>query len=195
MDKEPEEMQNNYESLPDNLPIPVDDGACDHLVGMQLPNLKLKATSGGRINLSKIAGKVVVYCYPMTGQPGVPLPEGWDSIPGARGCTPQSCAFRDHHTQILQLGARVFGLSTQNSDYQKELALRLQLPFPILSDHAFEFCDALRLPTFTAAGKKLLKRVTIVSNGNSIESVHYPVFPSNTDPQWVIEHLAGSASA
>ena len=186
-------MQQTYETLPDNLPVPIDDGACDHLIGMQLPQLSLHSTAG-TINLSQIAGQVVIYCYPMTGKPGVPLPDGWDEIPGARGCTPQSCAYRDHYSQITQLGAQVFGLSTQSSSYQQELADRLCLPFLVLSDHEFLFCNAMRLPTFEAAGMVLLKRVTLIVNESVIEAVHYPIFPSNSDPQWVIDHLAGKSA-
>jgi len=132
----------------------------------------------------------VIYCYPMTGKPGIPLPEGWDDIPGARGCTPQSCAFRDHHAELSALGADVFGLSTQNTDYQKEMAERLHLPFLVLSDADFVFCQAMRLPTFEVNGMRLLKRVTMIADKGTIMRVHYPVFPSNSDAAWVISQLS-----
>jgi len=179
-----------YETMPEDLPRPIDDGACDHLVGMKLPDIDLLATDGSVVNLSAQKRKTVIYCYPMTGKPGVPLPEGWDDIPGARGCTPQSCAFRDHHAELSALGADVFGLSTQNTDYQKEMAERLHLPFLVLSDADFVFCQAMRLPTFEVNGMRLLKRVTMIADKGTIMRVHYPVFPSNSDAAWVISQLS-----
>jgi peroxiredoxin len=175
--------------LPSDLPRPLDDGAANHLVGMSLPQLTLQATTGVRINVGAIPGLLVVYCYPMTGQPNVALPEGWDQIPGARGCTPQSCSFRDHYQEIQDLGAAVMGLSVQSSEYQMEMAQRLHLPFPVLSDVDCEFQQTLRLPTFLAAGMTLLKRLTLVAKDGRIVAVHYPVFPSDSDPQWVLERL------
>ena len=180
----------NFENLPDNLPVPIDDGACDHLVGMTLPNLALKTTNGDTINLSELKGTAVVYCYPMTGQPGVALPEGWDNIPGARGCTPQSCAFRDHHTELAELNTHVFGMSTQTTEYQQEMAQRLHLPFPVISDCDLEFCSAMNLPTFEVEGKILMKRVTLIIDDATIVATHYPIFPSDSDPAWVIEFLS-----
>src|SRR5580765_5484000 len=144
-----------FTSLPANLPVPVDDGACVHLLGQRLPDVALSSTSGEQVNLSQRPGLVVVYAYPLTGRPGVALPTGWDEIPGARGCTPESCGFRDHHGEIRQLGAEVFGLSTQPTDYQREVRERLNLPFDLLSDEAFAFTNALSLPTFTAASTRL----------------------------------------
>jgi peroxiredoxin len=141
------------------------------------------------VNLSQLAGRLVIYCYPMTGQPNVPLPEGWDQIPGARGCTPQSCAFRDHYQELQALNANVFGLSVQSTDYQREMATRLHLPFQVLSDEQYQFQQALNLPTFVAAGMTLLKRVTLISNDGRIEAVHYPIFPSDSDPAWVLDYL------
>lgn len=129
----------NLNQLPANLPVPEDDGSTDHLKGMKLPNLSLNATTGVAINLSQIKDKLVIYCYPMTGQPNVPLPEGWDEIPGARGCTPQSCSYRNHYQELKLLGAEVVGLSVQSTGYQKEMADRLHLPFPIISDEDFAF--------------------------------------------------------
>jgi peroxiredoxin len=135
------------------------------------------------------APRTVIYCYPMTGVPGKPLPEGWDSIPGARGCTPQACSFRDHHRELGNLGADVFGLSTQTTAYQKEMAERLHLPFEVLSDAEFRFCDALPLPTFEVAGMRLVKRLTLIIRNGLIETVFYPVFPANEGAEQVIRWL------
>ena len=179
----------NLNQLPTDLPVPQDDGACNHLVGMSLPNVALLATDGSMVNLSQLAGRLVIYCYPMTGQPNVPLPEGWDQIPGARGCTPQSCAFRDHYQELQALHANVFGLSVQSTEYQREMATRLHLPFQVLSDEQYQFQKALNLPTFVAAGMTLLKRVTFISHQGRIEAVHYPIFPSDSDPAWVLDYL------
>ena len=179
----------NLNQLPTDLPVPQDDGACNHLLGMPLPNVALLATDGSMVNLSQLAGRLVIYCYPMTGQPNVPLPEGWDQIPGARGCTPQSCAFRDHYQELQALNANVFGLSVQSTDYQREMATRLHLPFQVLSDEQYQFQKALNLPTFVAAGMTLLKRVTFISHQGRIEAVHYPIFPSDSDPAWVLNYL------
>ena len=179
----------NLNQLPTDLPVPQDDGACNHLVGMPLPNVALLATDGSMVNLSQLAGRLVIYCYPMTGQPNVPLPEGWDQIPGARGCTPQSCAFRDHYQELQALHANVFGLSVQSTEYQREMATRLHLPFQVLSDEQYQFQKALKLPTFVAAGMTLLKRVTLISHQGRIEAVHYPIFPSDSDPAWVLDYL------
>ena len=179
----------NLNQLPTDLPVPQDDGACNHLLGMPLPNVALLATDGSMVNLSQLAGRLVIYCYPMTGQPNVPLPEGWDQIPGARGCTPQSCAFRDHYQELQALNANVFGLSVQSTDYQREMATRLHLPFQVLSDEQYQFQKALNLPTFVAAGMTLLKRVTFISHQGRIEAVHYPIFPSDSDPAWVLDYL------
>lgn len=175
--------------LPKNLPTPTNDGGADHLVGMKMPQLTLQATTGAGVNVGAIRGLLVVYCYPMTGQPNVALPEGWDQIPGARGCTPQSCSFRDHYQEIKALDAAVMGLSVQCTEYQTEMAQRLHLPFPVLSDVDYVFQRALRLPTFQAAGMTLLKRLTLIAKDGLIVAVHYPVFPSDSDPQWVIEQL------
>ena len=179
----------NLNQLPTDLPVPQDDGACNHLFGMPLPNVALLATDGSMVNLSQLAGRLVIYCYPMTGQPNVPLPEGWDQIPGARGCTPQSCAFRDHYQELQALHANVFGLSVQSTEYQREMATRLHLPFQVLSDEQYQFQKALNLPTFVAAGMTLLKRVTLISHQGRIEAVHYPIFPSDSDPAWVLNYL------
>ncbi|MEX2599795.1 MAG: peroxiredoxin, partial [Dehalococcoidia bacterium] len=149
--------------LPPGLPEPVDDGACDHLEGTAMPPIALPSTAKRAVDVSSLgAGRTVIYCYPMTGVPGKPLPDGWDMIPGARGCTPQACSFRDHHAEMAALGAQVFGLSTQTTGYQREMAERLHLPFEVLSDAAFELSDALRLPTFQVDGMRLVKRLTLV---------------------------------
>ncbi len=165
-------------NLPDDLPAPKDDGAARHLVGMRLPALPLEATDGSKVDLSKLVGRTVVYAYPRTGRPGQPLPTGWDAIPGARGCTPQSCSFRDHFRELQMAGAdHLFGLSTQDSAYQREVVERLHLPFLILSDAGLKFARALRLPTFSVDGMELLKRLTLVIDDGAITHVLYPVFP------------------
>ena len=180
---------NSYEEMPDNLPVPQDDGACDYLIGTTIPDIELPTTNNDCVNLAKQPRTTVIYCYPMTGKPDVALPDGWDKIPGARGCTPQSCSFRDHYAELSQLGADVFGISTQDTQYQKEMVERLHLPFPVISDAEFKFCDTLNIPTFNVDGKKLMKRVTIITHKGNIKAVHYPVFPSDADPQWVISYL------
>lgn len=142
-----------------------------------MPELALPSTSGGTVELSRLPGRTVVYCYPMTGRPDRDLPEGWDDIPGARGCTPQSCGFRDHHAEIRGLGARVFGLSTQGTGYQREAAERLDLPFELLSDENLAFAKSLGLPTFEVDGQTMVKRLTLVVDGGKVEKVFYPIFP------------------
>ena len=179
--------------LPKDLPVPVDDGACNHLLERFLPSIALFSTQCRWVNLSAIAGYVVVYCYPMTGQPGIPLPNGWDESPGARGCTPQSCAFRDHHQELGELGAQVFGLSTQSTEYQKEAIERLHLPFELLSDFDLSFADTLKLPTFEIGGQRLIKRVTLITKVGKIVKVFYPVFPPDSNANEVIDWLRKSA--
>ena len=160
------------------LPAPEDDGAAAHLMRRALPALVLPASDGSQIDISKLDGRTVVFIYPMMGKPGVSLPEGWDDIPGARGCTPQSCAFRDLHAELLASGpARVFGLSTQTPDDQREAAERLHLPFALLSDASLAMTSALSLPTMHAAGQTLLKRITLILDDTRITKVFYPVFP------------------
>lgn len=181
-------------TLPDNLPIPVDDGACDHLIGLSLPDLALPATDGSDVNLSKHKGRLALYCYPMTGRPDVALPDGWDAIPGARGCTPQSCAFRDHYAELKALDCEIVGLSTQTPDYQLEMATRLHLPFKILSDQEGAFAKALNLPTFVVEGMTLIKRLTLIIRDGTIKAVHYPIFPSHSDSAWVINFLKSDLS-
>ncbi len=176
--------------VPGGLPEPRDDGASDHLPGMGLPSVSLPSTSGESVDLSALTGTTVVYCYPLTGRPDRELPRGWDDIPGARGCTPQSCAFRDHHAELQDLGARVFGLSTQDSAYQREAAGRLRLPFWLLSDERLEFTEALNLPTFGAEGKTLMKRLTMIVESGEIRKVFYPVFPPGGNAEDVIGWLS-----
>src|SRR5215213_10704648 len=182
----------NFLELPADLPVPVADGACDHLPGMRLPALTLPATEGGMVDLSTLPGRSVIYIYPRTGRPNQPLPTGWDDIPGAHGCTPQSCAYRDLSAELGALGARVFGLSTQDTAYQQEAVTRLHLPFPLLSDERLELATALALPTFEVDGMTLVKRLTLVISAGVIESVFYPVFPPDADvahvAAWLREH-------
>jgi peroxiredoxin len=181
--------------LPPGLPVPQDDGACRHLPGTRLPPVELASTAGRRVDLSRFAGRTVLYCYPRTGRPDEEPPPGWDGIPGARGCTPQSCAFRDRYEELKRAGAaRVFGLSTQDTAYQREAAERLQLPFELLSDEKLEFVRALRLPTFEVAGMVLVKRLTLVLRDGAIEHVFYPVFPPDRNAEQVALWLAARRS-
>jgi peroxiredoxin len=176
--------------LPVDLPVPVDDGACDHLPGMSVPAIALPSTAGRSVSLAQTGRpRTVVYAYPRTGEPGKPSPEGWDLIPGARGCTPQSCSFRDHHRELLDLGAEVFGLSTQTTAYQQEMVARLHLPFEVLSDAHLHLTSALRLPTFEVAGMTLIKRLTLILQGGRIEHVLYPVFPPDQSAAQTIAWL------
>ena len=176
-------------TLPDGLPIPTDDGTCNHLKGMVLPALELRATSGRAVNLAALRDRTVLYIYPRTGRPDQEPPSGWNEIPGARGCTPQSCSFRDHKAELESLGAKIFGLSTQDSEYQQEAVQRLHLPFELLSDCNFALTEALRLPTFTADGMRLIKRVTLVLQDGQVEKVFYPVFPPDRNAEEVIGWL------
>jgi len=180
----------NPNVLPTGIPAPQDDGAAKHLPGMKLPDMALPATDGRSVNLSKLKGRTVVYVYPRTGVPGVDLPPGWDSIPGARGCTPQSCGFRDHFGELKRLGvAQLYGLSTQDTAYQKEAAARLHLPFAILSDETLALTKAMKLPTFTTAGMTLLKRMALVVDDGQIAQLFYPVFPPDKNAEDVIAWL------
>jgi peroxiredoxin len=179
--------------LPDNLPAPQDDGAARHLLGMRLPRVALPATDGSHVDLSALPGRTVVYAYPRTGRPGVQLPQGWDAIPGARGCTPQSCGFRDHYAELRAAGVeRLFGLSTQDSDYQREAVQRLHLPFAILSDDQLRLQEALGLPTFVVQGMTLLKRLTLVIDDGVIRHVFYPVFPPDKSAAETLAWLAAN---
>jgi peroxiredoxin len=181
--------QTNF-PLPANLPRPVDDGRADHLRDMAVPHVSLPSTAGRMVDVSDFdAPRTVIYCYPMTGVPGKPLPAGWDMIPGARGCTPQTCGFRDHYEELTQLKANVYGFSTQTTEFQREMADRLHVPFEILSDSEFRLCDALRLPTFEVEGMRLVKRLTLIVRGGRIEHVFYPVFPPNESADQVLRWL------
>ena len=183
----------NPNFLPPNIPVPKDDGAAKHLAGMKLPDLALPATSGPAVNLAKLAGRTVVYIYPRTGVPGVDTLPGWDHIPGARGCAPQSCSFRDHFGELKRLGvAQLYGLSTQDTAYQQEAATRLHLPFAILSDEKLALTKALRLPTFTTAGMTLFKRMALVIDDGKITKAFYPVFPPDKNAEEVIAWLQAS---
>jgi peroxiredoxin len=181
----------DFTRLPADLPVPEDDGAASHLPGTAMPALTLSATDGSEVRLADPGpGRTVLYGYPMIGQPGVALPDGWDQIPGARGCTPESCGFRDHHADLLAAGAaRVFGLSSQSTGQQAEAAGRLQLPFAILSDQSLALAAALGLPTFEAGGMTLYKRLTMIVAGGSIEHVFYPVFPPDQHAGEVLRWL------
>jgi peroxiredoxin len=189
-------MQNmaNFTDTPDwsKLPAPIDDGAADHLVGMRVPSIALPATNGSQVDLSAASGIVVVYAYPRTGVPDQPNPDGWDAIPGARGCSPQNCAFRDHFAELKASGvSAVYGLSTQDTAYQCEAAERLHLPFAILSDERLALTNALRLPTFTVGTMVLLKRLTLVLRDGEIVKTFYPVFPPDQNAGDVLQWLVG----
>jgi peroxiredoxin len=187
----------NLYQLPVDLPVPVDDGAARHLLGLPLPPIGLPSTSGDLVRLDDATiSLAVVYCYPRTGRPDANAlggTERWNAIPGARGCTPQSCGYRDHHPDLELLGARVYGLSTQTTEYQREAVSRLQLPFALLSDAAGEFSAALRLPWFEVDGVRLLKRLTLVIRHGYILHCVYPVFPPDKDAQAVISWIRNSA--
>jgi peroxiredoxin len=179
--------------LPAHLPAPPDDGATRHLTGARLPDLALPATDGSTVNLKRLKGRTVVYIYPRTGRPEQPLPEGWDAIPGARGCTPQSCGFRDHFADLKRLGvAQLYGLSTQTTDYQHEAVERLHLPFAILSDADLRLTRALNLPTFEVEGMTLIKRMAWVLDDGAITKVFYPVFPPDKSAENVVSWLQAS---
>ena len=190
----------DFSSVPAGLPQPSDDGACKHLSGLSVPTLQLVSTNGSPVDLSELQGLVVLFCYPMTGKPGTPLPPGWDDIPGARGCTPQACSYRDHHSQVTRYGATVFGLSTQTPAYQSEAAQRLRLPYALLSDDQLELATALQLPTFTVDSVgELIKRLTLILKDGVIQHCIYPVFPSSADvaevQQWLQIHSPAPQSA
>jgi peroxiredoxin len=180
----------NIYELPKDLPVPIDDGACHHLPGMSLPSVPLRSTAGRLVDLAQLTGRSVVYCYPRTGEPDKDPPSGWNEIPGARGCTPQSCAFRDHYRELQVLRAQVFGLSTQNTDYQREAAERLHLPFELLSDERLVFAKALQLPSFEIDSMVLIKRLTLILRDGYIEKVFYPVFPPDRNAGEVIAWLS-----
>jgi peroxiredoxin len=190
-------VMSRLDELPADLPVPQDDGAADHLPGRAMPPVTLPSTSGEAVALDALGpGRTVLYVYPLTGRPGTDLPEGWDAIPGARGCTPEACDFRDHHDELRAAGAhRVFGVSAQDSDYQREVVARLRLPFAMLSDTALRLAAELELPTFRAGDLTLLRRLTLVVRGGTVEHVFYPVFPPDRHARevldWLRAHPAG----
>jgi peroxiredoxin len=186
----------NLYELPKDLPVPQDDGACAHLRGMPLPALALPSTRGGTVDLSSHPGRIVVFCYPRTGRPDVAQAQGWDQIPGARGCTPQACAFRDHYAELKAFGiSEVYGLSAQDTAYQREAAERLGLPYPLLSDEKLELAKALGLPMFEVEGVTLIKRVTLIAHAGRIEHAFYPVFPPDANAPAVIHWLMERTTA
>lgn len=160
-----------------------------HLEGMPLPKVLLQSTGGKPINFSEIKHRLVVYVYPLTGRPDVALPDGWDEVPGARGCTPQACDFSNHYQELQALNTTVFGLSSQSTDYQLELKSRLHLPFDLLSDGDFLLKSALKLPIFKVNGLQLYKRLTLIAEQGAIQKVFYPVFPPNQNATQVIDWL------
>lgn len=180
----------DYTILPEGLPVPEDDGAADHLPGMSLPALTLPSSDGRSVRLEDLgSGRTVLYLYPLTGKPGVDLPEGWDAIPGARGCSTEACRLRDHFSELRAAGAsRIYGLSSQDPDYQAEVVNRLDLPFPMVSDEKLALADALDLPTFAAPGHaRLYTRLTLIIRDGRIEHVFFPTFPPNTHAQQVLD--------
>ncbi len=179
--------------LPADLPVPQDDGAARHLPTLAMPAVALLSTAGTTVRLDELgAGRTVLYLYPMTGRPGEPLPDGWDTIPGARGCTPEACAFRDHHADLLAAGATaVYGLSSQSTEEQAEAATRLHLPFPLLSDPSLQLADRLRLPTFEAGGATRYQRLTLIITAGTIEHAFYPIFPPDAHAGEVLHWLRG----
>lgn len=183
-------MSAGYQELPPNLPVPEDDGAADHLTGSSIPRLRLISSLGQEVDLAELArGRLVAYVYPRTGTPGQPSPVGWDDIPGARGCTPQSCTYRDSLEAFSALGASVAGISAQSPAEQREFAEREHIPFPLLSDSDLRLADALRLPTFEVEGMILYKRLTLVAEGSTIAKAFYPVFPPDRDAGEVLDWL------
>jgi peroxiredoxin len=181
----------NLHELPKDLPVPQDDGACDHLTGMKLPRIALPSTSGRTVDLSSLKGTTVVYVYPRTGRPDQESPVGWNDIPGARGCTPQSCGYRDWGDELRELGATVVGLSAQTLDDQREAAERLGLTHAVAADPELRLADALRLPTFEFEGRRLYKRLTLVAEEGRIVKVFYPVFPPDQNAAEVLAWLRG----
>ena len=182
-------MTHDLYTLPPDLPVPEDDGAADHLAGMMLPNLTLES-SAGPVSLRELAlERLVLYIYPRTGRPGEPSPPGWDAIPGARGCTPESCAFRDHAAELSELGASLAGLSAQPLEEQVEFAERNHIAYPVMADPELRLAGALRLPTFDVAGMTLYKRITLVIEACAVAKVFYPVFPPDKNADEVIAWL------
>lgn len=193
-------MRNDFYTLPSDLPIPLDDGACVHLTGLKMPNISLSSTANRLVNLLMTSQNATVFfCYPRTGRPDEPSPVGWNEVPGARGCTPQSCGYRDHFAEFQKLGVKVFGVSTQTTSYQQEFVQRIKLPFEILSDSDFTLTNFLGLPTFSYNSMRLLKRMAVFTDLGRIKKVFYPVFPPDKNAEevlsWLIKKLKeGGAS-
>jgi peroxiredoxin len=188
----PTKRSDNLYELPKDIPMPIDDGACDHLPGSKFPSIPLLSTNGEKIDVAKLSEPVVLYCHPRTGLPDRDPPLGWNEIPGARGCTPQSLAYRDSYDEFKKLGFLVFGMSVQSTEYQKEAAIRLQLPFPLLSDENLALTNEQNLPTFKIESMKFNKRLTLIIHDGVIVKVFYPIFPTNKDPKvvltWILQH-------
>jgi peroxiredoxin len=188
-------MPDSLFELPSALPVPKDDGACSHLAGLQVPDIPLASTAGDSVNLARIRGRTVLFCYPRTGEPGRPVPHEWDEIPGARGCTPQCCGFRDSYSELKSAGAdHVYGFSTQDTDYQREVASRLNLPYPLVSDRDLKLARALMLPTFEFNFMTLIKRLTLIIDEGRIRHVFYPVFPPDQSARQTLEWLTANPS-
>ncbi len=183
-------MKNLYE-LPKNLPVPTDDGACDHLSGAAMPSITLSSTSGRLVDLEKATRPpCVLFFYPRTGDPQSPTSADWDRIPGARGCTPQNCGFRDHHSEFRRLGISVYGISSQTTEYQREFVERNKIPYELLSDSGFALTKALKLPTFDYNGLRLIRRLALFLENSTIQKVFYPVFPPDKNAEQVLEWAA-----
>ncbi|CAK3933319.1 redoxin family [Lecanosticta acicola] len=179
-----------HTTVPSDLPVPKDDGACNHLTGTTFPSIQLPSTAGNNVNLSTLSGLTVLFCYPRTGAPDETIPDPWNEIPGARGCTPQACSFRDAAQEFLQLGvSHIFGASTQDTPYQREVKERVHLPYQLLSDEKLELQKALDLPTFEWQDKKLIKRMSMVVEDGKIIKVFYPVFPPSESANEVMKWL------
>jgi peroxiredoxin len=189
-------MQPQRFDLPPDLPVPEDDGAARHLIGARLPSIRLAATDGSTVDLSALTGRTIIYVYPRTGDPNAGVRDGWNAIPGARGCTPQSCGFRDHFAELTRLGvAQLYGLSTQTTEYQREAVERLHLPFAILSDADLTLTRAMTLPTFRFNGMELIKRMAWVIDAGTITKVFYPVFPPDRNAEEVVAWLQAAKQA
>ncbi|KAF3042000.1 hypothetical protein E8E11_003622 [Didymella keratinophila] len=180
-----------HTSFPSDLPVPQDDGACENLNGFRIPSVSLPSTSGDHVDVSKLAGLAIIFCYPRTGAPGEQIPDEWNVIPGARGCTPQACSFRDEMGELRSRGVNtIFGVSTQGTPYQAEVKTRVHLPYELLSDANLQFTEALKLPTFEWQGKKLIKRLALAVEDGQIIKVWYPVFPPDANAKEVVAWLA-----
>ena len=180
----------NFTVLPTNLPKPKQDGACDHLLNTKIPDISLPTQDGNFLKLNRTdTFRLVIYCYPMTGHPKRPLPDNWDNIPGARGCTPQTCSFRDLYDQIIVQNAVPIGLSTQSVEDLKEMTVRLKIPYDVVSDQQLLFASALKLPTFSIGDKKFIRRLTLIIEKSVIKNIFYPIFPPDKHINEVLEWL------